>query len=149
MNKEVYLKIYTENDNKVLVFEGQGIDDVPPYYYPTKWDETAHRIGTVVIGKEHIRITQSARKAFRKIVTEARKTGDDISCIDIHTCYGRAEDGTLDEERGCTEVCISYIGDIITKFNIEEVIKDEDFFIGMGEGAPALSLLEAIPDLDL
>ena len=45
-------------------------------------------------------------------------------------------------------MCISYIGDTVTKFNIEEVIKDEEFFIGMGEGIPALSLLDAIPDLD-
>lgn len=149
MNKEIYLKIYTENDNKVLVFEGQGEDDIPNCYYPTRWDDTAHRFGTVVIGKEHIRITQNAREAFRRIVREAKKTGDDISCIDIHTCYGRTEDGNIDEEKGCTEVCVSYIGDIITRFNIEEVIKDEDFFIGMGEGIPALSLLETIPDLTI
>ena len=148
MNKEIYLKIYTEDDDKVLVFEGQGIDDIPPYYYPTKWNKTEHRFGTVVVGKEHIRITQSAREAFRKIVREARKTGDDISCIDIHTCYGRTEDGKIDEEKGCTEVYVSYIGDIVTKLNVEEVIKDEEFFIGTGEGIPALSLLEAIPDLD-
>lgn len=148
MNKEVYLKIYTEDNDKVLVFEGQGVDDISPYYYPTRWDEIAKRIGTVVVGKEHIRITQSAREAFRRIVREAKKTGDDISCIDIHTCYGRTDDGKIDEERGCMEVCVSYIGDIVTKFNIEEVIRDENFFIGMGEGVPALSLLEAIPDLD-
>lgn len=147
MNKKVYLKIYTEDNNKILVFEGQSVDDIPPYYYHTRLDETARRIGTVVIGKEHMRITQEARKAIRKIVREARKTGDDISCIDIFTCYGRTEDGKLDEEKGCTEVCVSYIGDVITKFNIEKVIKDEDFFIGMGACVPALSLLEAIPDL--
>ena len=144
MNNEIYLKIYTEDNNKILVFEGQGTDDIPPYYYPTRWDETAMRIGTVVIGKEHMQITQEARKAIRKIVREARKTGDDISCIDIHACYGKTEDGKIDEEKGCTEVCVSYIGAIVTKINIEEVIKDKNFFIG---GIPALSLLEAIPDL--
>lgn len=148
MNNEIYLKIYTEDNNKVLVFEGQGTEDVPNYYYPTRWDKTAMRIGTVVMGKEHMRITQSAREAFRRIVREAKKTGDDISCIDISTCYGRTEDGKIDKEKGCTEVCVSYIGDVVTKFNIEEVIRDEKFFIGMGEGVPALSLLEAIPDLD-
>ena len=144
MSKDIYLKIYTEDDNKVLVFEGQGTDDIPSYYYPTR----CGRFGTVVIGKEHIRITQNAREAFRKIVREARKTGDDISCIDIHTCYRITKDGKFDEEGECTEVCISYIGDIVTKLNIEKVIKDEDFFIGMGEGIPALSLLDAIPDLN-
>lgn len=148
MNNEVYLKIYTEENNSVLVFEGQGEDDVSPCYYPTRWDDKGHRFGTVVVGKKHIRITQEAREAFRKIVREAKKTGDDISCIDIHTCYGRTEDGKIDEAAGLTEVCVSYMGPIVTKLNIEEVIRDEDFFIGTGEGIPALSLLEAIPDLE-
>ncbi len=147
MNKDVYLKIYTEDNDKVLVFEGQGKDDVQGIYYPQRWDETAMRIGTVVVGKEHMRITQEARNAFRRIVREAHKTGDDISCIDIHTCYGRKEDGTIDEEKGCTEVCVSYLGDVITKLNVEEVINDENFFIGYGEGIPMVSLLGAIPEL--
>lgn len=148
MDKNVYLKIYTEDDDKVLVFEGQGTEDVPNFYYPTRWDGEAKRIGTVAIGKEHIRITQAARDAFEKIVCKARKTGDDISCIDIHKCYGRTEDGKIDEEKGCTDLCVSYIGPIVTKLNIEEVIADEDFFIGTGEGMPSISLLEDIPDLE-
>ena len=144
MNNEIYLKIYTEDNDNVLVFEGQGIEDIPYFYYPTGGD----RIGTVVIGKEHIRITQTAREAFKKIVREARKTGDDISCIDIYTCYGRAEDGKFNYEKGCTEICVSYIGQIVTKLNIEEVIKDNNFFIGTGEGIPIWSLLETIPNLE-
>lgn len=134
MNDEIYLKIYTEDDDKVLVFEGQSEEDVPHFYYPTRWDDKAHRIGTIVIGKEHIRITQAARDAFRKIIKEARKTGDDISCIDIQTCNEK-------------EVYVSYLGQIVTKLNIEEVIKDNDFFIGTGEGIPEVDLLEMIPDL--
>ena len=31
MNNEIYLKIYTEEDNKVLVFEGQGSKDKEGY----------------------------------------------------------------------------------------------------------------------
>ena len=144
---EIYLKIYVEN-NDTLVFEGQSADDIPPYYYPTRWDEIAKRIGTVVIGAKHIAITNEAKKAFQRIVSEARHSGDDISCIDIHTCYGRTEDGKIDEKRGCTEVCVSYIGDIVTKFNIEEVINDERFFIGCGEGSPKLYLLDKLVLVD-
>lgn len=144
---EIYLKIYVEN-NDTLVFEGQGTEDKAGYYYPTRWDETAMRIGTVVIGAKHITITKEAKKAFERIVNEARHTGDDISCIDIHTCYGRTEDGKIDEERGCTEVCVSYIGNIVTKFNIEEVINDENFFIGCGEGSPKLYLLDKLMLVD-
>ena len=144
---DVYLKIYTEDDGKILVFEGQGKDDVKGIYYPKRWDETAMRIGTVVVGKEHIRITQEARNAFRRIVREAKKTGDDISCIDIHTCYSQKEDGIIDEEKGCTEVCVSYLGDIVMKLNIEEVIDNDNFFIGCGEGMPQVSLLDTIPEL--
>lgn len=147
MDKDVYLKIYTEDNDKVLVFEGQGKDDVRGIYYPKRWDDIGKRIGNVVIGKKYMRITNEARKAFRKIVREAKKTGDDISCIDIHTCYGKKEDGTIDEEKGCTEVCVSYIGDVVTKLNVEEVINDENFFIGCGEGIPMVSLLDAIPEL--
>lgn len=148
MSDQIYLKIYTEDDNKVLVLEGQGTKDISGAYYPTKWEEGAYRMGTVVIGKEHMRITPEARQAFRKIVREARKTGDDISCIDIHTCYHKKEDGSIDEEKGCTNVCVSYFGKHITKLNIEEVIHDDNFFIGYGEGIPAVSLLDAIPDLE-
>lgn len=148
MSNEVYLKIYTEDDDKVLVFEGQGEDDVPNHYYPTRCDDKVQRIGTVVVGKDHVRITQKARDAFRRIAKESRKTGDDISCIDIHTCYGRTEDGKIDEEAGLTEVCILYMGPIVLKLNIEDVIRDDNFFIGTGEGYPALGLLDEIPELE-
>ena len=149
---KIFLKIYTEDNDKVLVFEGCGTEDIAPYYYPARWDDIGHRFGTVVLGKEHIRITHKARQAFRKIVREANHTGDDISCIDIHTCYPfkETEDGKfeIDQEKGRTDTCVSYIGDIVTKFNIDEVIHDKEFFIGYGSGVPALSLLEAIPELE-
>ena len=143
---EIYLKIYVENNN-TLVFEGQGKEDKEGYY-PTRWDETAMRIGTVVVGAEHITITNEAKKAFERIVREARHarhTGDDISCIDIHSAYKRI-DGKFEEHP--TDVCVSYLGAIVTKFNIEEVISDEDFFIGCGEGSPNLSLLDKLVLVD-
>lgn len=40
--KEIYLKIYVEN-NDTLVFEGQGTEDEDGFY-PTRWDETVMRI---------------------------------------------------------------------------------------------------------
>ena len=140
---ELYLKIYVEN-NDTLVFEGQGREDKDGYY-PTRWDETIKRLGTVVVGKEHISITKEAKIAFRKIINEAHHTGDDISCIDIYlTC--KKENGKYEEIP--TEVCISYLGDIVSKFNIEEVINDKEFFIGCGEGTPDLNLLDKLVEVD-
>lgn len=136
---DIYLKIYVENGD-TLVFEGQGTEDKEGYY-PTRWDDKGHRIGTSVVGKEHISITEEAKEAFRKIVRESRHTGDDISCIDIHDVY-KEIDGKLEESP--TDVCVSYLGAVITKFNIEKVTRDENFFIGCGEGSPKLHLLDEL-----
>jgi hypothetical protein len=137
---EINLKIYVENGD-TLVFEGQGTEDKEGYY-PTRWDDKVQRIGTVCVGKEHISITEEAKDAIRRIVDEARHTGDDISCIDIHQAYKKTKDGKFEDTP--TDVCVSYLGDVVTKFNIEEVIKDEDFFIGCGEGTPKLYLLDEL-----
>lgn len=51
---DIYLKIYTEDNDKVLVFEGQGTEDIDNEYvryFPTRWDDKGHRFGTVVCGK--------------------------------------------------------------------------------------------------
>jgi len=135
MNDKIYLKIYSENDNKVLVFEGQGSKDEKGYY-PQRWDDETRRIGTVVIGAEHIRITKEAKDLFKKLVNEAQKTGDDISCIDIHKCYSQNKQ---------SQICVSYLGQVVERINVEEAINNEDFFIGTGEGYPELELLEEIP----
>lgn len=136
---EIYLKIYVENGD-TLVFEGQGEEDKDGYY-PTRWDDKVQRIGTVVVGKEHISITKEAKEALIRIITESRHTGDDLSCIDIHTAY-RKVDGAFEETP--TDVCVSYVGAIVTKLNIEETIHDDDFFIGCGEGSPKLELLDEL-----
>lgn len=137
---EIYLKIYVDNGN-TIVFEGQGTEDKNGYY-PTRWDDVTHRLGTVVVGKEHITITDEAKQAFQRIVREAHHTGDDLSCLDIHTCYGRNKDGSMTDRQD--SVCVSYLGDVVTKWNIEDVIHDEEFFIGTGEGFPQVSLLNAL-----
>lgn len=135
---EIYLKIYTENEGRTLVLEGQG-DTEKKGYYPTG----GGRIGTVVIGAEHISITADANEAFRKIILRAHRTGDDISCLDIHrTQRFDKEKGEWTEEGG--DICVSYLGDFVTKLDIDAVIADEDFFIGCGEGAPDTKLLDEL-----
>lgn len=145
---DIYLKIYVENGD-TLVFEGQGNEDKEGYW-PTRWDDgngegTVHRFGTVVVGREHISITKEAKEAFKKIVHEAKHTGDDISCIDIHDAY-RKINGKFEESP--TDVCVSYLGEVVSKFNINEVIKDEAFFIGCGDGSPKLHLLDELVLVD-
>ena len=144
--EDIYLKIYVENGD-TLVFEGNGTEDKEGYY-PIKWDplpEGDHRIGTVVVGASHIAITEEAKEAFKKIVKKANHTRDDISCIDIHKSY-KTINGKFEEYP--TDVCVSYMGALTSKFNIEEVIHDEKFFIGCGEGIPNLRLLDKLSNLD-
>lgn len=141
LNENIFLKIYVENGD-TLVLEGKGEEDVTPFYYPTRWDDVAHRIGTVVIGRNHISITHEAIRAFTDIVNKAKHTGDDVSCIDVHSCYGRKLDGSM--SKSCDDVCVSYMGNIVTKLKIENVIKDQNFFIGCGEGAPKTWLLDEL-----
>lgn len=133
----IYLKIYMEGKN-TIVFEGQRLQECIGYY-----PNDGHRFGTVATGAEHIAITPEAKDAFRKIVAEAQHTGDDISCLDISACYPEADGKTCDK-KGSTEVSVSYIGPIATRWNVDEVIADPDFFIGCGEGAPDLSLLDRL-----
>lgn len=137
--QDIYLKIYMENED-TLVLEGQGMEEKEGYY-PARWDDIAHRFGTVVVGKEHIAITEDAKDAFRRIVNGARHTGDDLSYIDIHRIHKRI--GKVFEEYP-TEVCVSYLGKVVTKLSIEKVLRDPDFYIGCGEGAPDTQLLDEL-----
>lgn len=135
---EFFLKIYMEDDD-TIVFEGQGESEKDGYYPAGNG-----RIGTVVVGAEHIAITKEAKEAFRTIVCRAHHTGDDLSCLDIHTCYGKNEDGSVDVNGGEREVCLSYLGPVRTVWKVSEVIKDSQFYIGCGEGAPKLHLLDRL-----
>jgi len=141
---EIYLKIYIEN-NDTIVFEGQGEEDKQGYY-PTRWDNDTQRFGTVAVGAKHITITKDAKDAFKRIIKNAKKTNDDISCLSIHNCFGKNPDGSMKDV--CDEVAVAYIGDIVTKWDIECVINDEQFFIGTGEGLPDISLLDKLIQVD-
>lgn len=141
---EVYLKIYVENGD-TIVFEGQGREDKPGYY-PSRWDNTTKRVGTLVVGKNHISITDEARTAFRKIIREAHYIDVDLSFLDIFLSCESKKDGTPSDE--CHEVAISYIGDVIEKWDIEKVIHDKGFFIGTGKGFPQINLLDELPEWD-
>lgn len=88
-----------------------------------------------------ISITKEAKELFTKLVREARHTLDDISCVDVSNCYKKVNGGFEDKP---TDVCVSYLGDIIQKFNVEECIHDEEFFIGCGEGSPKIWLLDEL-----
>ena len=138
---EIYLKIYTEDDG-TLVFEGQGDEDKDGYWPTTRWDDKVQRLGTVAVGAGHISITKEAKKAIAKLVSNARNTGDDISCIDVHEVY-KHENGKPTRD-GSTDVAVSYLGPIVTKINVDKAIKDDDFFIGCGEGEPKLELLDML-----
>ena len=135
---DLFLKIYME-DSDTIVFEGRGEEEMDGYY-PTG----NGRIGTVVVGAEHIGITNEAKEAFRTIVCKAHHTGDDLSCLDIHTCYGKTADGKVDVDGGEREVCLSYLGPVRTVWKVSEVIKDSRFYIGCGEGSPKLHLLDRL-----
>lgn len=40
-------------------------------------------MGSGVTGKEHISITEDAKRLFKRIIMESEKTGDDLTCLDI------------------------------------------------------------------
>lgn len=127
--KSLYAKIYTE-ENDVLVLEGQGDEVVPDVYYPTG----GSRISTVVIGAQHVSITPEAKDLFKAIVKAAPKTGDDLSCLDIHT--------------SAKGICVSWLGETTQRLQLAG-IENTGFWIGCGEGAPHLHLLDelATPDV--
>lgn len=133
---EIYLKIYTEDDG-TLVLEGQGDEDKEGYWPTTRWDDKVQRLGTVAVGADHISITKEAKEAIAKLVNNARRTGDDISCIDVHEVYKHENGKPIGD--GSTDVAVSYLGSVVTKINVDKAIKDDGFFIGCGEGNQSLS----------
>ncbi len=124
MKDEIYVKIYTKDNNNILVLEGIK-EEKEDYYYPK-----GSIIGTGVTGKEHIDITDEAKELFKKIIINSTKTGDDISCLDIFK---------LDDER----IHISWLGKCKQEIDIRKLDKI-GFFIGTGEGFPDLSLLSEL-----
>lgn len=124
MKDEIYVKIYTRDDNNILVLEGIK-ENKEDYYFPH-----GSIIGTGVTGKEHISITDEAKKLFEKIVMNAEKTGDDLTCLDIFK---------LDNGR----IHLSWLGKVKEEIDARKLDKI-GFFIGTGEGFPDLSLLEEL-----
>ena len=132
----LYCKIYTKDNNRTLVIEGNGYKEFSNNattwqdkisYYPTG----GTRFGTVVINQNVMVISPEAKQLLKDIIQKAQKTGDDISCISIH------------QNQGWFPVCISWIGDIKNEINIDELDKT-GFFVGCGDGAPDVKLLDKI-----
>ena len=132
----LYCKIYTKDNNRTLVLEGNG--DKEFSYNATNWQDRVSyyptggtRFGTVVINPNVIVISPEAKQLMKDIIQKASKTGDDISCLDI--C----------ESTGNYPICISWIGYTKQEINIDD-IDASGFFIGCGEGAPKTYLLDKI-----
>lgn len=121
----IKLKIYTKGKN-VLVLEGIADSN----YKNEDSFPKGNIIGMVVPGKEHIKITKEAKQLFKDIVSQAEKTGDDVSCLDIHRYREN-------------DVCISYLGYLKTEIDITKL---DGFWIGTGEGYPDLSLLDELKE---
>lgn len=124
MKDEIYVKIYTKDNNNILVLEGIK-EKKDGYYYPQ-----GSIIGTGVTGKEHISITDDAKKLFKKIIIDAEKTGDDLTCLNIM----KLDNG---------KIHVSWLGKEKEEIDVRKL--DEDgFFIGTGEGFPDLELLNEL-----
>lgn len=125
MDKEIYVKIYTKDNNNILVFEGIK-KDKDDYYYAR-----GDIIGCGVTGKEHISITPEAKKLLKNICQRAKKTGDDLTCFDICKI----------DETG--RIHLSWLGSRNSEIDIRK-LDNNDFWIGTGEGYPDLSLIDEL-----
>lgn len=124
LEKEIFLKIYTKDNNNILVLEGKG-EMNEDCYFPH-----GSIIGSGVTGKEHISITGDAKKLFKKIIMEAEKTGDDLTCLDIY----KLKNGRIH---------ISWLGKRKEEIDIRKL---ENFWIGTGESFPQVSLLDELSE---
>ena len=124
MEKEIFLKIYTKDNNNILVLEGKG-EMNEDCYFPH-----GSIIGSGVTGKEQISITGDAKKLFKKIIMEAEKTGDDLTCLDIY----KLKNGRIH---------ISWLGKRKEEIDIRKL---ENFWIGTGESFPQVSLLDELSE---
>ena len=124
MEKDIYLKIYTKDNNNILVLEGKGKMNEDCYF------PHGSIIGSGVTGKEHISIIEDAKKLFKKIVMESEKTGDDLSCLNIYKF-----------KNGRIHIC--WLGKRKEEIYIRNL---DDFWIGVGEDLPDLSLLDELSE---
>ena len=126
MEKDIFLKIYTKDNNNILVLEGKGKMSEDSYF------PHGSVIGSGVTGKEHISITEDAKKLFKKIIMESEKTGDDLTCLDI--C--KVKNGRIH---------ISWLGKRKEEIDVRK-LNETGFFIGTGEEFPNLSLLDELSE---
>ncbi len=126
MKKDIYVKIYTKEDNNILVLD--GIDYENKDYYFSKGSV----FGCGVTGKEHISITNEAKILLKKIFKIAPKTGDDVSCIDLYKIKGG-------------RIHFSWIGKRNTEIDIR-TLEEDGFWIGTGEGMPNSSLVDKLSE---
>lgn len=126
MTKNVLVKIYTKDNNNILVLEGCG-KECEDYYFPK-----GSIIGSGVTGKENISITEDAKKLFMKIIEKAEHTGDDLTCLDI--C--KIKNGRIH---------VSWLGRTKQEIDIRK-LDEIGFFIGCGEGYPELGLLNELTE---
>ena len=124
LEKEIFLKIYTKDNNNILVLEGKG-EMNEDCYFPH-----GSVMGSGVTGKEHISITGDAKKLLKKIIMEAEKTGDDLTCLDIY----KLKNGRIH---------ISWLGKRKEEIDIRKL---ENFWIGTGESFPQVSLLDELSE---
>ena len=137
-NNEIYLKIYTEGDN-ILVLDGRKApkDD----NFQQKYLFKGEQVENCFYGAEHISITPKAKKAFTYVVGNALHTTNCFSYLNIQDL-----DKNLKRSVDCVRV--SYIGPAVTKINIEEAVMDADFFIGCGWDKPKLKLLDRLVQVE-
>lgn len=126
MEKDIYVKIYTKDNDNILVLEGKE-EMNKDYYFPH-----GSIIGSGVTGKEHISITKEAKKLFKRIIMDSEKTGDDLTCLDI--C--KVKNGRIH---------ISWLGKRKEEIDIRK-LDEIGFFTGTGEGFPDLSLLDELSE---
>ena len=124
LEKEIFLKIYTKDNNNILVLEGKG-EMNEDCYFPH-----GSIIGSGVTGKEHISITEDAKQLFKRIIMESKKTGDDLTCLDIY----KLKNGRIH---------ISWLGKRKEEIDIRKL---ENFWIGTGESFPQVSLLDELSE---
>lgn len=124
MEKDIFLKIYTKDNNNILVLEGKG-EMNEDCYFPH-----GSIIGSGVTGKEHISITEDSKQLFKRIIMESKKTGDDLTCLDIY----KLKNGRIH---------ISWLGKRKEEIDIRKL---ENFWIGTGESFPQVSLLDELSE---
>jgi len=126
----ILAKIYVNNDK--LYLENCGVYKDRELCPAGPTPAGGFSIGSTVIGRKNIAISQEAIKMFTDIVYNAEHNGNDLSCLSIFsTIYG--------------DIVVGWLGENKTVIDPNHL---EDVFIGCGEGFPQLSLLNELRIVD-